>query len=100
MTVYETLCKDAQTLPENLQIEALHYINFLQEKFSTKTTRVSPVQAENETNQTTETPKTKQQLAYEWLNDMASKPHSFNDVDALAWQQEQRSDKVLAGREF
>ncbi len=100
MTVYETLCKDAQTLPENLQLDVLNYMNSLKEKLSTKATRINPVQVKNETDQTTETAKSKQQLAYEWLNDMASKPHSFNDVDALAWQQEQRSDKVLAGREF
>ncbi len=99
MTVYEMLCKDAQTLPENLQIDVLNYINSLKEKFGTKTTRNNPVEAKNEINQTTETAKTKQQLAYEWLNDMASKPHSFNNIDALEWQDEQRKDKVLVGRE-
>ncbi len=56
MTVYETLCKDAQTLPENLQTEALHYIHFLKEKFSQKATRTNPVQAKNE---------------WDWLDDIA-----------------------------
>ncbi len=97
MTVYQTLCNTAHTLPENLQIEVLHYMNYLQEKFSPKAIHNNSVQVKNET---TETLKTKQQLAYEWLNDMASTPHSFNNIDVLVWQQEQRNDKVLVGREF
>ncbi len=56
MTVYQTLCNTAHTLPENLQIEVLHYMNYLQEKFSPKTTRANPVQTKNE---------------WDWLDDIA-----------------------------
>lgn len=92
MTTAEQLYHELEALPDALKQEALNYIGYLKEKYRQQS-------AEIQTNNNNNT-KSKQQLAYEWMNEMASQPHSFNGIDAVKWQKQQREDKVLSGRSY
>lgn len=89
MTTAEQLYHELEALPDALKHEALNYIGYLKEKYRQQSAEI----------QTNNNKKSKQQLAYEWMNEMASQ-HSFNGIDAVTWQKQQREDKVLSGRSY
>lgn len=101
-TVSEQLYQQAQLLPESVQLEVLHYLQFLQEKLpkfykkSDEDQTTLSVNNEKSLNLNEETPK---KNPHEILAKLASQPHCYQGVDGLAWQQEQRQDRPLPFRD-
>ena len=82
-TITEEIYNQVQSLPEDLQIEALEFVNFLQYRLAQKQTK----QFDNVS------------LA-DILEDISQHGTAFSDIkDPEAWQREQRQDRELFGRE-
>ena len=82
-TITEEIYNQVQSLPEDLQIEALEFVNFLQYRLAQKQTK---------------------QLDHvslaDILEDISQHGTAFSDIkDPVAWQREQRQDRELFGRE-
>lgn len=82
MTVAEQLYQKIQNLPEAIQLEALHYVDFLAQRQHRQPTIVD-----------------KRQKAQAWLKMMSQTPHAYRDIDPLVWQKEQRTDRPLPQRD-
>ena len=82
-TITEEIYNQVQSLPEDLQIEALEFVNFLQYRLAQKQTK----QLDNLS------------LA-DILEDISQHGTAFSDIkDPVTWQREQRQDRELFGRE-
>ncbi len=102
MTTAEQIYHEAGTLSESMRDEVLAYIQQLKQKIttssSTSTAETNKSVADNDIDfsQLTE----KQRKLYEIMNETAKRGTAFKGVDVLAWQKEQRTDKVLAFRSY
>lgn len=84
--ISQQILEDVESLPEQFQVEALDFIQFLKKKISQK----EGVSKTIEPNGT--------KLAR--LMAEASKKNLFSDIkDPVAWQREIRKDRLLPGRE-
>ena len=82
-TITEEIYNQVQYLPENLQMEPLEFVNFLQYRLAQEQSK----QLDNVS------------LA-DILEDISQHGTAFNDIkDPVAWQREQRQDRELLGRE-
>lgn len=86
-TISEQLYQQAQLLPESVQLEVLHYLQFLSEKAV-----VSQQMDEIEQNERSE-------RLYQIMSEASKRGTVFENIDVLAWQKEQRKDRPLPFRE-
>lgn len=87
MTVSEQLYQQAQQLPENMQLEVLHYLQFLREK-TARTEQIDEIE-----------PNERSERLYRIMSEAAKRGTVFENMDVLAWQKEQRKDRPLPFRE-
>ncbi len=97
MTTAEQIYHEADTLSESMRNEVLAYIRQLKQKLTTSSVEIKdkPTEQQVDFTQLSE----KQRKLYEIMNRMAKQPHAYQGVDAMAWQKEQRQDKILALRD-
>ncbi len=106
MTTAERIYQESAKLPESMRNEVLAYIEGLKKQL-TKSSVTAEKQcnlADKKDDMTTQSIDLsqlteKQRKLYEIMNRMSKRPHAYQGIDVMAWQKEQRTDKVLAFRD-
>lgn len=99
MTTADLLYQKAQLMPENLREEALHYMDYLLQKWQKPATVTAnnsikmPVTLDEKQQQRKELSKIMHEIAKQGT------VFSRENIDVMEWQREVRQDRVLVGRE-
>ncbi len=106
MTTAEKIYQESATLPESMRDDVLAYIESLKQQLtkSSVTAKKQHNLADKKDDMTTQSIDLsqltkKQRKLYEIMNETAKRGTAFKGVDVMAWQKEQRTDKVLAFRD-
>ena len=96
MNVAERLYETAKQLPESIQIETLHYLEYLGKDYlSTPQTTKNVVSHADKSDFDDDN----QRKLFSIMQKIANQDTAFSDVDVLAWQKEQRQDNPLPNRD-
>lgn len=86
------LYADIEKLPSDMQVEVSHYVSFLLDKIKKKQPIIETTLREQEN---------RSEELYQLMCQIAKEGTIFDreNIDIMAWQKEQRQDRVLVGRE-
>ena len=96
MNVAERLYETAKQLPESIQIETLHYLEYLGKDYLS--TSQTPVNVDSKGDKSVLVDDNQKKL-FSIMQKIANQDTAFSDVDVLAWQKEQRQDNPLPNRD-
>ncbi len=100
MTTAEQIYHEAGTLSESMRNDVLAYIQQLKQKLTTSSVELKDKPTEQTENEVEMTQLSeKQRKLYDIMNRMSKQSHAYQGIDAMAWQKEQRQDKILAFRD-
>lgn len=86
-TISQQILKDVESLPEQFQVEALDFVQFLKQKI-TKKEKITQAEVANGVD------------IAQLMSNIAERGSAFNDIaDPVEWQRKVRQDRPLPGRE-